>query len=432
MSNFKVEIKSKDMIKPFSETPNNLKTLQLSFLDQFAPPVLMPLIFYYQTPFSQHNNNTTTTTMLLKNSLSETLVQFYPLAGRVNGNLSIDCNDQGVEFYEADILASLAEVIANPDLKELTKLLPYAPLSINNNNIVTAVQVNHFSCGSMAIGVCMSHKIADGATVGAFIKAWARCARGDSNNDKKLVTFDSASFFPPMDLNGIYDPEIAICKEELVTRRLIFDKEKLDELKKQCDNEQLESPPTRAGVVSALLWKMFIKIARAKPMPTKFFGVSQVVNLRTIKSSPIPENYHGNLFWSTFAHTQVEPEIEYTEAVGKLRTAVKKIDTSYLEKIKTGECLVELQKAYESFSQGEADFCGVSSLIWFPLYEVNFGWGTPIWVSTTTLPFKNTVFLLPTKCGQGIEAWMNVLEHDVATLEADQEFCSLASPIIQL
>ncbi|XP_074266385.1 stemmadenine O-acetyltransferase-like [Silene latifolia] len=420
MAKISVEIKSKDMIKPFSETPNHLKTLQLSLIDQFAPPVHPPCILFYQTKLT-HNINSETTT-LLKNSLSETLVQFYPLAGRIQGNLSINCNDEGVEYYEADVLQSLAEVIANPDPEELIRLLPFPPLN-TNKSIVTAVQVNHFSCGGMAISISISHKIADAATSAAFINAWALTARGVSSIDQtKLVSFDTASFFPPMDLDGIFGPVEAICREKIVTRRFIFDKEKLNELKSQCD---LQSPTTRMSVVSAFIWKKLIKIAKAKSTPVKIFGALQFVNLRTIKNSPIPQNYCGNLFQSTLARTSVEPEIESAEAVNKLRTAVKQIDTSYLPKIKTGECFRESAKFNEMVCRGEAESCAFSSWIRYPLYEINFGWGKPIWVSTTTLPFKNMVCLLPTKSGEGIEAWMNVLEHDFHLLEQDHEFRSL-------
>jgi hypothetical protein len=42
---------------------------------------------------------------LLKKSLSESLVYFYPLAGRLitssDGVLYIDCNDAGADFIEA-------------------------------------------------------------------------------------------------------------------------------------------------------------------------------------------------------------------------------------------------------------------------------------------------------------------------------------------
>ncbi|XP_074266383.1 stemmadenine O-acetyltransferase-like [Silene latifolia] len=352
MAKFNAEIKSKDVIKPFSETANHLKTLQFTFIDQLAPPVLMPLIFYYKTPIISHYNNSETTTLLLKNSLSKTLVQFYPLAGRVVGNSSIDCNDEGVEFYEADVLASLAEVIANPDPEELIRLLPYAPKAPISNNIsvASAVQLNHFSCGSMAISVCISHKIADATTFVAFLNAWACNTRDDgykSDNDQKLVSFDSASFLPSIDLNEIYDHESPICKEKIVSRRLVFSKDKLDELK------GLESRPvSRVTVVSAFLWNKFIKFAKVKPTPPKIMSsATQAVNLRTIKSSPIPENCYGNLFWTKFVHTPIESD--YTEAVRKLRESSKHINTSLLQEIETGECLLSLQETYKNFTEGE-------------------------------------------------------------------------------
>ncbi|XP_074266386.1 stemmadenine O-acetyltransferase-like [Silene latifolia] len=426
MAKFKVEIKSKDMIKPLSPTPNHLKNHQLSFIDKFAPPVLMPFIFFYNTPFNYNNSiNSQTTTKLLKKSLSETLVQFYPLAGRIEGNLSINCNDEGAEFYEADVLASLAEVIVNPDPDELIRLLPYATVR-TNTSIVTAVQVNRFSCGGMAISVCISHKIGDATTDIAFINTWGRNARGGvSDSDDNLVTFDSTPFLTPMDLNGIFDPESVISKKKIVTRRLVFDKEKLDELKKQYDDGQLGSPPTRVTAVYAFLWNKLIKIARAKPTPPKISSASIAVNLRAIRGSPIPNNCYGNLYWIPFAHTSIESE--NTETIVKLKTVLKQNDMSLLRKIKTGECLLEFQEAYTNFSKRGIYFCSFSSLIRMPLYEVNFGWGTPLWVSQTTLPFKNNVILFSTKCGQGIEAWVHVLDEYVAMLDQDQEIHPLAS-----
>ncbi|XP_074266384.1 stemmadenine O-acetyltransferase-like [Silene latifolia] len=389
MAKFKVEIKSKDMIKPLSETPNHLKTLQLTFIDQLAPPVLLSSICYYKTPLGKYNNPQTTTT-LLKNSLSKTLVQFYPLAGRVVGNSSIDCNDEGVEFYEADVLASLVEVIANPDPEELIRLSPYAPNAPVSNNISLVTAVQEF--------LIMLDK---------------------------LFTFDSASFLPPLDLNGIYDHESPICKEKIVTRRLVFNKEKLDELKKKADDGHKASPLSRVAVVSAFLWIKLMKIARAKPKPPKMSSATQAVNLRTIRSSPFRENCYGNLFWTSFVHTPIESD--FTEVVGKLKGSSKKINTSLLQEIETGECVLELQEAYNNFSEGEVYFCGFTSWTKLPLYELDFGWGAPVWVSPTTIPFQNAVVLLNTKCGQGIEAWVNVLEQDAAMLEQDHEIHSLAS-----
>lgn len=37
---------------------------------------------------------------------------------------------------------------------------------------ITVVQVNFFECGGIVVGVCISHKIVDGATLASFLSAW--------------------------------------------------------------------------------------------------------------------------------------------------------------------------------------------------------------------------------------------------------------------
>ncbi|KAJ9709679.1 hypothetical protein PVL29_001250 [Vitis rotundifolia] len=89
MGEIKVEVISRDTIKPSSPTPAHLRHFQLSFLDQTLTPTLMPIILFYPMDGD------------VKKTLSKTLIQFYPLAGRVEDNLFIDCSDQGIPYLEA-------------------------------------------------------------------------------------------------------------------------------------------------------------------------------------------------------------------------------------------------------------------------------------------------------------------------------------------
>lgn len=41
---------------------------------------------------------------------------------------------------------------------------------------VTHIQVNTFECGGIAIAVCISHKVLDGAALNTFLKAWSGIA----------------------------------------------------------------------------------------------------------------------------------------------------------------------------------------------------------------------------------------------------------------
>ncbi len=57
----------------------------------------------------------------------------------------------------------------------------------------------------------------------------------------------------------------------------------------------------------------------------------------------------------------------------------------------------------------------------FPIYEVDFGWGNPIWARRVSLPFKNVVVFIDTKSGGGIEAWVNRKEEDMTKFESDTQ-----------
>lgn len=432
MSTLKVELTSREMIKPSSPTPNHLKTHQLSFLDQMAPPVYMSFIFFYPKNQSHPIDNNKEISSLLKRSLSDTLVRFYPLAGRLEGNnVTVSCNDEGVEYNEAYVSTNLSKVIENPNLDELRGLLPFGP--VDQQNIVLGVQLNRFSCGGLGIGVSLSHKVADGKSFIDFVNSWATITRGIHSHDLIVLKplFDSSSRFPPRDLNGNYTMESNISQEKIVTRRFLFNKSMLDVLKKEAIgdgwlSEVVTKPPTRVEVVSAFIWKRVMEAAQAKtgPGPTKISGALHAVNLRARMAPPIPEESFGNYWWFTVAPSLNGAEAKHSELVGKLRESITKIDKDVIKKIENGEIFLELKKAFENPSL-VPETCNFTTCCRFPIYEVDFGWGKPIWVGPPILPSKNLAILLNTSCGKGIEAWINMFEDDIELLQRDHHLLSL-------
>lgn len=120
-----IEILSTQSIKPLSLTPPQHRDFKLSFIDERIPPSYIPLILYYT--FNQHNNNINQSEMShrLKTSLSEALVQFYPLAGRMKGQISVDCNDDGVVYVEAIANANVLDIVNSPHPQALDSLIPF-------------------------------------------------------------------------------------------------------------------------------------------------------------------------------------------------------------------------------------------------------------------------------------------------------------------
>ncbi|KAK2987330.1 hypothetical protein RJ640_023631 [Escallonia rubra] len=79
----------------------------------------------------------------LKQTLSETLTHYYPLAGKVKDGLSyIDCNDEGVYYVEAKVSYGLKEFLSQPDVQLIQLLTPNnpGPLESMSGNYVILVQ----------------------------------------------------------------------------------------------------------------------------------------------------------------------------------------------------------------------------------------------------------------------------------------------------
>ncbi|XP_065619113.1 stemmadenine O-acetyltransferase-like [Quercus suber] len=129
-----VQVISKETVKPSSPTVQHLHHYQLSFLNQLQPLVFMPLIFYYPNHWEANLHN-------------------------VKDNLYIDCNNEGINYVEAEVKCNLSEFLKSPAPSKLNKFLPFELNEVNE--LPTTIQVTFFNCGGLAIGVLMSHRIVD-------------------------------------------------------------------------------------------------------------------------------------------------------------------------------------------------------------------------------------------------------------------------------
>ncbi|GMP73398.1 hypothetical protein CsSME_00031168 [Camellia sinensis var. sinensis] len=194
----KVEILAREIIKPSSPTPNQFRIYKLCSRDQYSPHHYILAVFFNANPTRDvnHEEMVSIRSQRLKETLSETLTRFYPLAGRLRDNLFIDCNDEGVDYLEARVTdCPLSDILEQPKVEEMYRLFEPNPEDFNKNPLLF-VQLNFFPCGGMALCVRMSHKIADGVAYAAFVKAWFDIALGASATI--VPDFISASsHFPP-------------------------------------------------------------------------------------------------------------------------------------------------------------------------------------------------------------------------------------------
>ncbi|KDP36813.1 hypothetical protein JCGZ_08104 [Jatropha curcas] len=176
----------------------------------------------------------------------------------------------------------------------------------------------------------------------------------------------------------------------------------------------------------------------------KPFAINHVVNLRRKMEPPLPECSLGNII-SIAGAVFTTKEKELSELVSQLREAIKKLDIDFLEKIKSGgedgfsklyDAMKEVRDLYTSpvFGSEALEFAGFNSWCNFGIYDIDFGWGKPIWatgfappVDDSNMPHFNFVFLMDRRTDKGVEALVGLNEDDFNFLEKDTELLQFAS-----
>ncbi|KAL3512595.1 hypothetical protein ACH5RR_025312 [Cinchona calisaya] len=343
------------------------------------------------------------------------------MAGRLKDQTSIiDCNDEGIFYAEAEVDGHISDLLKNPDVQILDQLSPSKSSSGNiaGAKELLAIQVNFFRCGGFAIGICQSHRMADGSTLCSFIKSWAATAAKTcgTSNLFYLPVYNSASLFPPRDSSDFRPdpkaPSIQPPAEKLVTKRFVFSSTQVELLKSK-------AMASRVQVVSAYIWKCCMA---AKGLGKNDTSVAfHPVNLRRRICPQMSDFSFGNIFQMCCAVTNNGGAEDWIGLVEKLRSAIGKIDQKFCEKL-LGENGYEVAKGNfneirKYLLQKDVHVVRFSSWCGFPLYEADFGWGNPIWLSSTSYSCKNHVFLFDSRSPGGIEAWIVMAESEMAKFE---------------
>ncbi|CAN8304156.1 unnamed protein product [Cochlearia groenlandica] len=426
--NKKVEIISREIIKPSSPTPNHLKILNLSLLDILSSPKYTgALLFYTANPLNILCSSPKETSLELKQSLSKTLTIFYPLAGRINTTF-VECYDEGAVFIEAKVDSLLSEFLKCPVPESLEKLIP---LEAKSGEAVTwpvlLIQANFFSCGGLVITICTSHKITDATSLAMFIRGWSESSRGLKIS--LIPSFTASSFFPQLPYEIPSKPPVdhraEIEEMNCVTKRFVFDSLKIEKLKDKASSSLVENP-TRVEAITALFWRCATKASRSTPRPS----VMQIPASLRGKVDSLSENTIGNML-SMIILKKEEGKIENTQdMVVDLRQAKETFSLRCKEISKSSSRIFEvLEEIGKVYGRGnEIDLWMSNSWCKLGMYEADFGWGKPVWVTGRgTSDFKNLMLLIDTKDGLGVEAWITLKEEHMSLFERDEELLESAS-----
>ncbi|KAK3033332.1 hypothetical protein RJ639_034179 [Escallonia herrerae] len=429
-TNIEVEVISTETIKPSSPTPSHLKAYKISFLDQvIVPGHYIPFFTYYTPPIRDATKapNSISGQKILKDTLSETLTRFYPLAGRVQNqnDYVINCNDKGIVFSTARVNnCAMTDFLSSsqPKVEFLHQFLPTLPAVTklgadddgkddddDDGPAQLAIQLNMFSCGGVALCVCFRHDIIDATTISALLNCWSSIILAKDNTKYKGAVFtpdySAPSLFPQrgkeslpayLTLGAGRKPEPEV---QIVTKRIVFKATAVEGLRAIAASEHVPKP-SRFEATACFIWKHCMAASgaiRGSRLPSLMCFPADI---RRRMVPPLPRYSVGNILSMLLTDKYcTDGPAELDGLVSLLRKALER----FKDKFVPGHQGPEL---YEAVSQSTQDLHGSVSTrnanpyvfnSWcdMGLNEVDLGWGKPAWVSFIggASRFKNVTFL---------------------------------------
>ncbi|WJX47048.1 shikimate O-hydroxycinnamoyltransferase [Trifolium repens] len=300
-----------------------------------------------------------------------------------------------------------------------------------NENILV-IQINCFACGGLVISVCACHKIIDAATAFNFMNDWAKLNREEGDSYSKLflpydLLYAGNTIFPQGNFPKFPEREFVIDKT-IVCKRFVFEASKIQLLKNMVNYDSgVVKNPTCVEVVTSLIYKC---VVNSLGLNYKTTSLRMAVDLRKRMVPLLSQKCVGNLIWFLVV---INPELH--DLIFKIRQGLCEFREVYPKKFGGEE--KDLSFIFECLKQDTSlvtkindDHSWILYSSWcrFSMYEVDFGWGKPIWVTTSTCPVKNVIVLMDTRDGDGIEAIVNMNKNDMIMFEHDVELLQYASP----
>ncbi|CAN4084741.1 unnamed protein product [Withania somnifera] len=425
----KVSLKNSWVVKPAE--PTWIGRVSLSEFDQTFAVTHVPTIYYYKfcQDFVKSVDDLINT---LKTSLSEALVHFYPLAGRLRwisgSRLELECDASGVVLTEAETdakLDDLGDFVLSPDYNSLFPRVDYT-IPIDELPLLF-VQLTKFQCGAIALSFAISHAVVDGQGALCFFSEWARLARGEALmfapfHDRKVLragepataspTFEHLQFNPPPNLIGKSNTNEK--KKQTKGSMLKLTKNQVEMLREKANQGgnlevSKERSYTRYEVVTAHIWRCACKArGHTFDQPTT---LCICVNIRNRMQPPLPKSYFGNAIVDVVA-TGVSDDIissPFECAARRVREAIEMVTSDYANStinfLKKQEDLSKYQdihaiRSKEVPSYGNPNL-GVISWISLPVLGLDFGWGKEIHMSPGIHEYDGDCVILPGNEGDG-------------------------------
>lgn len=238
----------------------------------------------------------------------------------------------------------------------------------------------------MAVSLSSSHPAMDGFSNIKFLFEWAKvCKMTTPVENIDFLRFNLSDVFPTRDISGLfkstYDP---VTEKDIVTKRFVIRGTSISRLRKSCIRGGLTFQPSRVEIITALLWRAFIRASATISGYVRPSLMDLPLNLRSKTSLPQVQNSMGNFRLDVpIKFVPGETKVELLDFVILIRNAVNKVVAS-CTKASPDEIASTLVDVYnESFTSpewggnDEVDEVSCSSLCNFPFHDIDFGLEKP-------------------------------------------------------
>ncbi|XP_042510062.1 BAHD acyltransferase DCR-like [Macadamia integrifolia] len=370
----------------------------------------------------------------MKEALGEILVDFYPLAGRLEkdkeGVLRVVCDvkNVGVEVVEAVVDGvGIDELGEDESSFLLQEIVPYTGV-LNLEGFrrpLLAVQFTKVKDG-LAIGCAFNHAILDDHSTWHFMNSWAEiCRRSGSISNPPLHDHTKArNTRVKLDLRSDQS-QLANSPGMMREKIFRFSGSAIDKIKTDV-NSSLSNGSKPFSTFQSLGVHIWRAVTRARHLNTKDSTVFTVfADCRKMFDSPTPENYFGNLIQAVSTATPTTTEALLGNAPAFGASMVQKVIEMHDSKMIEGRNK-EWDASPKLFQWKDAGInrVAVGSSPRFKVYDIDFGCGRPEAVrSGKNNKFDGMVYLYEGKGGgRSIDVEISLEAQAMNNLEKDKEF----------